>query len=261
MSRSLSTVHAGPHELGQNFLVDRRIVSRIVSLARRDPGSGPLVEWGPGEGALTIPLAELGRPLEAVEIDPRRAQALAHRLPDGVRVITGDILRHAPPEGSTVVSNVPFHVTTPVLRHLFGQPGWRRAVLLVQWEVARKRAGVGGATQMTAENWPWFGVDLDRRVPARAFRPMPSVDGGILTIVRRPEPLLPLGERKPYRRFVRAVFQGRGLGIDQILARADGGARTRQVRGIRHRLGVPDDALPRDLTAEQWIGLYRGLAG
>jgi 23S rRNA (adenine-N6)-dimethyltransferase len=60
---------------------------------------------------------------------------------------------------------------------------------------------------------------------------------------------------------VRAVFQGRGRGIDQILARADGGARTRQVRGIRHRLGVPDDALPRDLTAEQWIGLYRGLAG
>src|SRR5699024_5284265 len=54
--------HPGAHELGQNFLRDRRTIARIVELAaRRD---GPIVEWGPGGGALTVPLSELGRPLE-----------------------------------------------------------------------------------------------------------------------------------------------------------------------------------------------------
>src|SRR5699024_11226946 len=70
--------HPGAHELGQNFLRDRRTIARIVELAaRRD---GPIVEWGPGDGALTVPLSELGRPLEAIEIDQRAASELARPL-------------------------------------------------------------------------------------------------------------------------------------------------------------------------------------
>jgi len=128
----------GAHELGQNFLRDHRIIQTIVRLAA--DGDGRLVEWAAGGGALTLPLAQLHRPLEAVEIDPKHLQRLRRTIPPHVCITEGDILRHAPPaEAWTLVSNVPFHITTPVLRRLLSLGRWDRAVLITQWEVARKR--------------------------------------------------------------------------------------------------------------------------
>src|SRR5699024_1715675 len=135
--------HPGAHELGQNVLRDRGTIGRVVDLVA--PTEGDLVEWGAGDGALTVPLARLGRPLEAIEIDPRAADALSRRVPPHVTVRRGDILRHAPSAGSTVVSNLPYHLTNPALRHLLSAEGWTHAVLLTQSELARKRAAAGGA--------------------------------------------------------------------------------------------------------------------
>jgi 23S rRNA (adenine-N6)-dimethyltransferase len=264
----------GPHELGQNDLVDRRTIARIVHLAGADEATGdtdpstartrPLIEWGSGTGALSVPLAASGRPYVGLELDPRRAARLRERLASGrspvPQVLEEDILHHAPPAGSTVVGNVPFHLTTPVLRHLFHEDGWQRAVLLLQWEVARKRSGVGGGTRMTAEVWPWFRMSLDRRVPARAFRPVPSVDGGILVLERRRRPLVADSRRGNYRRFVHAVFAGRGRGVADIIARAGYMSRDR-ARGLCSELGIPSRALPRDLDARQWAGLFDGSGG
>lgn len=58
--------NAGRHELGQNFLADRAVIARVVELASDTPG--PLVDWGTGDGAITLQLAALGRPLEGVEM-------------------------------------------------------------------------------------------------------------------------------------------------------------------------------------------------
>jgi 23S rRNA (adenine-N6)-dimethyltransferase len=245
--------HAGRHELGQNCLVDRTVIDRIVAIAAHT--TGPLVDWGAGDGALTLPLANLARPLEAVELDPRRADRLRGRVGPHVCISAGDILRHAPPPGATVVSNVPFHLTTPVLRHLLASDGWERAVLLVQWEVAKKRAAVGGTTQLTAQWWPWFDFRLDCRVPAAAFRPRPSVDGGILVIERRAEPLVPTPERRAYQEWVRRVFSGRGSSLPAILARAGGVSEARAQQFCRERrLGAR--SLPRQLTDRQWADAY-----
>jgi 23S rRNA (adenine-N6)-dimethyltransferase len=144
----MAAVQPGPHEVGQNFLRDPAVIARVVALVART--SGPIVEWGTGNGALTRPLAHLRRPLEGIEIDGAKAGRLRGRLGPHVCIVEGDILRHAPPVNSTVVSNIPIHLTTPVLRHLLAGRRWSHAVLIVQWEVARKRAGCGG-TQLTAQ--------------------------------------------------------------------------------------------------------------
>ena len=160
----------GRHELGQNALTDRRVIRTVIDLVGRT--DGPIVEWGAGNGALTAPLAGLGRPLEAVEIDQRKAVRLSRRVGTHVCIVEGDILRHAPPAATSVlVSNVPFHITTRVLRRLLALPDWQTAVLITQWEVARKRAGVGGATQLTAQWWPWFDFTLHQRIPSNSFTP------------------------------------------------------------------------------------------
>ena len=229
MSRSR---HPGPHELGQNFLTDRRTIARIVQLAGQT--SGPLVEWGTGDGSVTVPLSKLGRSVEGVEIDTVRARNLRRRVGPHVCISEGDILRHAPPTGSTVVSNVPFSLTTPVLRHLLSSPDWVRAVLLLQWEVARKRAGVGGATQLTAQWWPWLSFTLDRRVPASAFRPRPVVDAGILVIDRRERALLSAAAAAPIPELGRAgLLRGQGRGLAEILARSGRMTRAEAVRLCR----------------------------
>lgn len=250
--------HAGPggrHELGQNDLVDRRTIAAVVALVAET--TGPIVELGAGTGALTVPLARLGRPITAIEIHPRRAQDLHRRLaaPDGVAVVVADALRHPYPRSPhVVVGNLPFHRTTDILRMLLGERHWTDAVLLVQWEVARRRTGVGGATMMTAQWWPWYDFTLHRRVPRQAFRPSPGVDGGLFTMHRRTEPLLEPRHRGDYQRFVAQVFTGRGAGLRAVLRGA--GLDARRIDAVLRHHGIGARSLPRDLTPEQWVALF-----
>ena len=253
------SVHGGRHELGQNDLHDPRVVESVLWLVRRT--RGPVVELGAGLGALTTGLADLGRPLHAVELDEHRVAALRRSLPPHVEVVHADAVGYRlPPRTRVVVGNLPFHVTTPVLRGLLDAPGWQDAVLLVQWEVARKRAGVGGGTMLTAQVAPWFETRLERRVPASAFRPRPSVDGGVLAISRRAEPLVDPRERRAYTGFVRSVFGGCGRGIAEVVARA-AHVRTATARTWCAAVDLDPRALPRDVAPRQWAGLWHARRG
>lgn len=245
----------GRPELAQNFLVDRLVVDRVVELVAARPG--PLVEWGTGDGAITLGLNELRRPLLGIEVDRSRALKLSRKVGPHVCISEGDLLRHAPPAGAVVVSNIPFHLTTPVLRHLLGSRDWSAAVLITQWEVARKRAGVGGTTQLTAQWWPWYSFTLDRRISAHAFRPRPSVDAGLLVIDRRNRPLVPEREQTRYAAWVAQVFAGRGRGVADILVRT-GVPRSlaTDLARRRSRRRSPATMLPRDLRADDWAAAY-----
>ncbi|MBP3977451.1 rRNA adenine dimethyltransferase family protein [Microbacterium sp. BLY] len=245
------SIHGGRHELGQNFLTHRPTIGRIIHLVDRTTGS--ILELGAGDGALTRPLARLGRPLTAIDIDEHRIRRLRPALP-GVRLEIADATRH-PLTTDVVVGNVPYHLTTPILRRLLSHGSWRDAVLLTQWEVARKRAGVGGGTLMTAQSAPWFSFSLEGRVPAWGFSPRPSVDGGLLTIARRDAPLVAVGERRAYEAFVRSVFQAGGSGLPGVVARACRIDRRRAQRALA-AVGANGCRLPRDLQPSHWAGLW-----
>ncbi|GAA0379615.1 hypothetical protein GCM10009530_32820 [Microbispora corallina] len=241
----------GRHELGQNFIADRSVIASIEHIVART--TGPIVEIGAGDGALTVPLSRYGRPVTAVEVDPGRARRLDRRTPDHVAVVTADILNFRfPRHPHVVVGNLPFHLTTSIMRRLLAADHWTAAVLLVQWEVARRRAGVGGASMLTAAWWPWYDFAVHSRVPARSFRPVPSVDGGLLTVTRRASPLA--GPREPYQDLVRRVFTGRGRGLREILGRA--GLDQAAVRRWLRETGLSPYALPKDLTADDWASLW-----
>lgn len=257
----MPTYGHGRHENGQNYLHDTAIQHAIVD--RVAATSGPLLEIGPGEGALTARLAGLGRSLTVVEIDQRLATRLAQRFGARVEVVQGDFLDYRLPHTAHVlVGCLPFHQTTAILRHLFRAPGWTDAVLVVQWEVARRRAGVGGSTLMTAQWGPWFVFELGRRVPARCFTPAPGVDGGVLTLRRRQQPLLSWSERGAFQAMAHRVFTGRGRGVVEITARAGLFQSRRAARAWAAEAGLSPQALPRDLSPEQWVSLFRarGLA-
>ncbi|WIY83972.1 23S ribosomal RNA methyltransferase Erm [Propionimicrobium sp. PCR01-08-3] len=245
------SIHGGRHELGQNFLHHKPTIKQIIELVAA--GDESILELGAGDGSLTRALAQLGRPLTAIDIDEHRVRRLQRALPQ-VTVRCADALSY-PLQEPVIVGNIPFHLTTPILRRLLSSDLWQQAVLLTQWEVARKRAGVGGGTMMTAQTAPWFSFTLCGRVPARYFTPSPSVDGGILQVRRRPSPLVCSSERLAYEHFVRSVFTGRGGTLLRIVQNATSLSRGR----VSHALtasNIRPGNLPRDLSADQWASLW-----
>lgn len=247
------SVHGGRHELGQNFLTHQPTITKIVGLVAATSGS--ILEIGAGAGALTIPLAKLGRPLQAIDIDEHLVAALRRKLPK-VDIEQRDALQ-APLDRSVLVGNLPFHVTTPLLRRILNASSWSQAIVLTQWEVARKRAGVGGMTMMTAQTAPWFTFGLHGRVPASGFTPRPGVDGGILALTRRTMPLVDSHDRRQYEKFVHDIFTGRGRVVGSIL-RARYGRSVSLDRTMR-QASISQNALPRDISPQQWAALWHAI--
>ncbi|WP_250505959.1 23S ribosomal RNA methyltransferase Erm [Bowdeniella massiliensis] len=245
----------GRHEHGQNYLTDHAVIRRITHLVHAT--DGPIVEIGPGRGAITLPLARLDRPLTAVDIDAANVRELRRIVSGDVTVIHHDFLAfHLPQRPHVIVGNLPFHLTTAILRKLLHSPGWTEAILLVQWEVARRRARIGGASMMTAQWEPWFDFTLDTKVPAEAFVPRPSVDGGLLLIRRRDHPLLPLSERKPYQGLVHRVFTSKGRGLGEILVRCKAIPNNHTANTFLARHNLRRTSLPKDMPARAWVELY-----
>ena len=108
----------------------------------------------------------------AVELDPVWSGQLRQRVRDAgmadrVRVVRGDLRTVPLPEDRwRVIANPPYGLTTTALRRLLDDPARapEQVDLVLQWEVARKRAAVGGTTLLTASWWPWYEFDLAGRV-------------------------------------------------------------------------------------------------
>jgi 23S rRNA (adenine-N6)-dimethyltransferase len=198
----------------QNFLHDGRLARLIASTVT----SGELVlDLGAGRGSFTLPLAQRGARVVAVEADPAWARELGARVAaaglDGrVTVVTGDLLETPLPAGPyRVFSSVPFNRTTALLRRLLDEPdaGPRRCDLIVQWEVGRKRAAQPPTTLLSAGWAPWWQVEVVCPVPRTAFRPVPAVDAAWLAITRREPPLLPAPARAEFAAYLESVWAAR----------------------------------------------------
>jgi 23S rRNA (adenine-N6)-dimethyltransferase len=183
---------------GQNFLVDRAVVDRFMD--DLGPVAGALVvDVGAGRGALTLPLARAGARVVAVEADPVWAAWLRDRvraagLDQRVRLVCRDVRDFAWPAAPfRVVGNLPFGITTAVLSCLLDRPerGPTRADLVVQREVARKRAAAPPSTLRSAAWAPWWSFTMGQQIDRGAFRPVPRVDAAVLTVRRLEPPVLP----------------------------------------------------------------------
>lgn len=170
-----------------------------------------VIEIGAGAGAITLALAGASVNVLAVERDPIWAARVRRdvRSHDRVRVIETDFLSMPlPSDPFRVIGSLPFGRTTDILRRLLDDPSvpMVRADLVVQWNVARKRATVPPSTLRSTVWAPWWQFSLGRRIPAREFRPRPRVDAGVLVVTRRDPPLLPPAIARPYERFVRGQW-------------------------------------------------------
>jgi len=198
--------------LGQNFL-QADVAGALVAEAafsERDL----VVEIGAGRGALTFVLAERGVRVIALERDPDWAARLRREVERhaswNVSVVCCDALGYRLPRRPfRALGSLPFGATTALLRHLLDDPGsgLQRADLVVQREVARKRAASPPTTMLSTSWAPWWTFEAGRRIPADAFRPVPAVEAAVLRVRRRTPPLLPDRMAPAYAAFVRSHWK------------------------------------------------------
>jgi 16S rRNA (adenine1518-N6/adenine1519-N6)-dimethyltransferase len=184
--------------LGQNFLQDQFALEDIVSAAEIQP-TDTVLEIGPGLGSLTRYLATCAREVTAVELDVKILAPLKVVMAPykNVHIIHGDILKLPPQELITekdylVVANIPYYITSAVIRHLLESDNKpRRIVLTIQKEVAERICAKPGDMSLLALSVQVYGKPrIAARIPASAFFPAPKVDSAVLCIDIYPSPLI-----------------------------------------------------------------------
>lgn len=206
---------------GQHFLRSAATVEKILDAAELSPDR-PVLEIGPGEGVLTLELCRRASRVHAFEIDPQLAEALRQKEIDNLTVHQGDFLRQDPAEclGAdgldqlTVVANLPYYITAPIMERLFWERplGIERAVLMMQHEVAARVCGPASreAGALTYIVGAFFEASYLFEVPPGCFSPPPKVDSAVILLTPRPDTPQSYATRKRcYERLVSTAFRAR----------------------------------------------------
>ncbi len=259
--------------LGQNFLLDTTALDKIVAAADLLP-TDTVLEIGPGLGTLTTRLASQAGHVVAVELDDRLIELLRADFADKphAQIVHGDILTLAPSElladqlsqstaGYKVVANLPYYITSAVLRHLLeAAVPPKLAVVMVQKEVAERICAQPGDLSILAVSVQFYAVPrIVQVVPAAAFYPAPKVDSAVLRLDLRPQPAVTDISPQAFFRVVRAGF---------------GQKRKQLINSLGAGLGLPKSAIQsaltvaaidptrraETLTLDEWGQLCRALA-
>jgi len=231
--------------LGQNFVIDSNVCTKIVRTAAVGPTDIAL-EIGPGLGSLTLALLDSAASVVAVEIDSRLAGQLPITVanhfehPENLTVLNQDALsiQSLPVNPTVLVANLPYNVSVPVLLHLLEKFGsLRTGVVMVQAEVADRLAAKPGTKDYGIPSvkaaW-WAEVKGAGSVSRSVFWPAPNVDSKLVSFTRRQTPGDEVLRRKVFtiidaafaqrRKMLRSALSGlygSSSAAEQILNRAD----------------------------------------
>ncbi len=264
---------------GQHFLADTRLLERLADAAEVTR-TDTVLEIGAGLGHLTRVLAQRAGAVVAVEIDADLAARLQNDFADApnVRIAQGDVLARTPAEwleppshriaeagpspvpaalSFKVVANLPYYVTSAILRHLLeNAPRPRVIVVMVQREVAQRIIAQPPRMNLLAVSVQSFArARLIRTVAAGAFYPRPKVDSAIVRLdVFDDAP----ADAAPFFAIVRAGFGERRKQLRNALAHGLG-REAEQVVAALARAHIDPARRAETLTLAEWHALYREL--
>ena len=266
---SRSTLHESGYSpakksLGQNFLVDRRTVSRILATADLTPNDA-ILEIGPGRGILTRPLSERAGSLTAIELDNDLAATLTTEFAQQphVRIVHADareidIASVIPSDAPyKLIANLPYYAAQPIIRR-FLEADRKPAlmVVMVQREVARNMTAEPGDMSLLSVATQLYGSPrIVASVPPRAFRPTPKVTSAVVRIDVFPEPALPLDSIDAFFTLVRAGFSAPRKQIHNCLQQGLSISR-HDAEDILAQAGIDPKRRPQTLSLDDWGSLY-----
>ncbi len=243
-------------DLGQNFIIHRRSLEKIIHSADLSQDQFVL-EVGAGLGALTRELAASVSQVVAVELD-RRLLPILEAVLDGlqnVRLVVGDVLKLQieVPSEYQIVANIPYSVTSALIRHfLEAERPPRSMVLTVQSEVAERATAEPGKMSLLALSVQVYGSpEIRGRIPARSFYPEPEVDSAILRIDMHSAPLVDANQIATMFRLARSAFSQRRKKLRNSLAPVLG----KSASPVLEAAGIDPSARAQELGVQDWKAL------
>ena len=248
-------------DLGQHFLVAEEVLEIIIAAAEVGPADR-IVEIGPGIGILTRELLYRAAKVTAIEIDERMISLLPDFVTRGsqedirtkLSLVTGNALRTDLPRSPyKVVANIPYHITSPLLRHVFLETPVRPTslTLLIQREVAGNICGEGSDGLLTILVNLFGKPSLMAIVPPEAILPPPKVDSAILQIDCYPQPKADPATVTKILSLAKHAFSQKRKMLSNTLAKLPGGTEALAA------CGVELTRRPQTLTMEEWIGIAK----
>ncbi len=251
---------------GQHFLVNRRILDRIIEIAQVGP-QDVVLEVGAGIGTLTVALARAGARVMAVEVDPRFIPVLRAACGPypGVRILHADAMdlpaSALPVTPTKVVANLPYSIASPLLIRLLEEDVGRRYVVMMQEEVAdRIVAAPGGKTYglLSVAVQSRARAVIAARVPRSAFFPPPQVRSAVVRLDVHDAPVLPRAEMPLLMAVTRAAFGQRRKMLRTALQRAaDDRLTAGAVEAWCQAAGIDPHRRGESLSVEEFAGLVR----
>ena len=261
----LKRYHLRAHKgLGQNFLQDPLALEGIAAAAEVQP-TDTVLEIGPGLGSLTRYLAVSAKEVVAVELDqnlipPLKAVVAPYQ---NVRVVHGDILKLAPKELISadhylVVANIPYYITSAVIRHVLeNESKPRRVVLTIQKEVAERICAGPGDMSLLALSVQVYGAPrIAAHIPPEAFFPAPKVDSAVLVIDIYPLPLIHTEQLDTFFKLIKAGFSQKRKTLRNSLSSGLHIAPS-EAADLLTRVGIDPQRRAETLSIEEWEQLAK----
>ncbi len=250
--------------LGQNFLVDRRIRTKIVDAAELSP-TDTVLEVGPGRGFLTKALAEQAGHVLALELDSSLIPHLTERLIEcpNVEIVEDDarsVKINDLVETETdykLVANLPFYAATHIVRRFLETPRKPTIlVVMVQKEVALEMTASPGKMGILSVATQVYGSPrIITSVPPKAFRPSPSVTSAVVRIDTYAKPAVPFDSAEEFFALVRAAFSAPRKQIHNSLKNGLNTAPDK-INMLLRNAGISPARRPQTLNIEEWKTLY-----
>jgi 16S rRNA (adenine1518-N6/adenine1519-N6)-dimethyltransferase len=245
--------------LSQSFLDDPAAADAIVRSAELDPRVDDVLEVGPGLGVLTERLVRTARRVVAIELDAQLAEALRAAGLERLEVHTADVLQTDIgalfSEPFVVVANLPYHITSPAIRHLLAaQP--KRLIVMVQREVGERiTARQGELSSLAVSIQVQASVKVVRRVPKTAFYPAPKVDSVVLRLEPLATPTVGASDLAAFVRLVQAGFKQPRKQLGNSLAEGLAVDKPRALELLRAS-GIEPMRRPQELSIAEWVRLF-----
>lgn len=255
---------------GQNFLIDTRILERIIQEAEINEDD-MVLEIGPGIGTMTQYLCENAREVIAVEIDKALIPILSDTLSEynNVTIINEDILKVDINElvqernggkPIKVVANLPYYITTPIIMGLFEKKvNVESITVMVQKEVAqRMQAGPGtkdyGALSLAVQYYAE--PEIVSNVSPNCFMPRPNVSSAVIRLKLHDKPVISVKSEEMLFKIIRASFaQRRKTLMNSINNSGELNFTKEQVASALNQMGLPETIRGEALTLEQFAKL------
>lgn len=237
-------------KFGQNFLCDEEIISSIISLSEIK-NSSKILEIGPGIGALTRPLADLGADVTCVEIDKRLAQYISEDLPS-VNVLTSDYTKLSNYEEDSyeyAISNIPYYVMTPIIVKLISDlSNCKKMTFMIEEEALRRIDAPVGSKQYgpLAVLCSCYGtIKKEFNVPRTAFVPQPHTLSCVISLTR-----VDGVPDSGFASFVTRCFSNRRKKVTNSVP---------EIKPLLSKYGLPDDIRAEKIEPKIFASIYSDL--